>query len=105
MSNLVDGPLSGRQTNSQRRPITQVDESFESDGQMRAAFVASQRVDLVDDDGLDLPQSLASLLGGDDQVQRLGGGHQNMRRLPQHFLPFGGWRVARSHRRSNRRPS
>ena len=69
---------------------------------MRAALVAGQRVNLVHDHRPHVAQHLAALRAGQQQIQRFGRRHQNMRRLAQHRLPLARRRVARAHRDANR---
>ena len=55
-------------------------ESLERNEQMRAALGRHHRVDLVDDHRLDGTQELARI-GGQQQVERLGRGDENVRRM------------------------
>src|SRR3954447_17284128 len=60
---------------------------------MRAALRRGDRVDLVDDDGLDRTERL-SRLRGEQQVERLGRGDQDVGWLPDQPAPFAGPGVA-----------
>ena len=51
----------------------------------------------------DGPQHLAAALPGEQQIQRLGRRHENVRRLAQHRRPLGWRRVAGAHRGRDRR--
>ncbi len=64
----------------------------------RAAFGAGNRVDLVDDDGLDRRQYL-SCPGGEHQIERLGRGDEYVGGMAQHCRTFCRWGVTGSHRR------
>ena len=74
---------------------------------MRAAARADDGVDLVDDDGAHRAQHLAAALGGEQQVERLGRGDQDVRRLAQHGRALGRGRVAGADRGrdARRRPA
>ena len=63
---------------------------------MRAALVARDRVDLVDDHRLGRREELAAPLGGEQDVQRLRRCDQDVGRLPQHAAALAGGRVARA---------
>ena len=52
------------------------------------------RVDLVHDDGANGAQHLPAPLGGQQQVQRLGSGDEDMRWVLEHRRPLAGRRVA-----------
>ncbi len=80
-------------------------EPRERQRQMRAALVAGQGVDFVDDHRPHAAEYLAALAAGQQQVERLGRGHQNMRRLAEHRLPLARRRVARAHGDANRLPA
>src|SRR5438128_2571020 len=56
-------------------------QAFQAEREMRAAFVADECVDLIDNDSLGLPQRGSSFLGSQQQVQRLRRGDQDVRRL------------------------
>ncbi|VXC15284.1 conserved hypothetical protein [Curtobacterium sp. 8I-2] len=77
----------------------QVVEAFERHGQVCAALARGDRVDLVHDDGVDVHQGLACLRG-EHQVERLGRGDEDVRRLAQELLPVGrrGVTAAHTHR-------
>ena len=64
---------------------------------MRTTLVAEHGVDLVDDDRGDTAQHLTTVDTGQQQVQRLRRGHQDMRRLAQHLLPLSLRRITRAH--------
>ena len=61
---------------------------------MAAAAVAGESVDLVDDDGVDLAQGFAGPLGGEHQVEGLGGGDEDVGRTGDESAAAGGFGVA-----------
>ena len=72
-------------------------EALERQREVRAALVAGERVDLVDDDRLDGLENPPAALAGEQDVERLGRGHQDVRRLAQHRRARLGRRVAGAH--------
>ncbi len=71
--------------------IGQLTDTFEGEGEMGAPFRRRERVHLVDDHVLDGAKGFAGL-APEDQVQRLGGGHQDLARvlgLPPSILRAG----------------
>ncbi len=70
---------------------------------MSAAFVVGHGVDLVDDHRLNIAQNRPALLRGQQDVQRLRRGHQNVRRTLQHRPPLVHQRVASADRGANLR--
>ena len=56
----LDRPLRRRQADAARPAVAQCFEPFEREREVRAALVARDSVDLVDDDGLDGAQRLAA---------------------------------------------
>ena len=83
--------LSPMRTGRSRADVLQ---PFERQRQVRAALVARQRVDLVDDQRADARERAPAALGGQHQVERLGRGHQKVRR-PRHELAARGRRACR----------
>ena len=61
---------------------------------MRAALVVGDGVDLVDDDGADGSEMLTGFGGGQQQVERLGRGDEDVRRSAQHAGALGGQGVS-----------
>ncbi len=61
---------------------------------MGASLVVGDGVDLVDDDGLDAGKILARLPCCEQDVERLGCGDEDMRRVPEHCGAVLGKRVA-----------
>jgi hypothetical protein len=94
---LVERALRGRQADALRRPVGDRLEALERQRQVRAALRGRQRVDLVDDDRFDAAQHFACLRR-EHQVERLGGGDQDVGRRARDVLALFGRRVARAHR-------
>ena len=94
--------LRRREANAHGRLGTEVVEPLERHRQMRAPFVTGQGMDLVDDHRPHPPQPLPRLFRGNQQEERLGRRHKNVRRPPQHLLTLGGGRVARPYRSADR---
>jgi hypothetical protein len=93
----LDRALGGGQADARGPAGAERLEPFERERQVGAALVARHGVDLVDDDRLDGRQGLAAPLARDHEVQRLGRGHHERRRAPQHGRPLGRGRVAGAH--------
>ena len=68
---------------------------------MGAALVVGHGVDLVQDQRMDVLQPSPSALRGQQDVQRLGGGDEDVRRPLGQLLPFRGRGVAGAHRRGD----
>ena len=81
-------PLGRREADPLHPPLAQRIEPFERECQVRTALVADQGVDFVDDHGLDRGQPFASPRAGQQQIQRLRGGHEDVRRLANEAGPF-----------------
>ena len=73
-------PLRRRQADALRVGVGQVLEALEAQRQVGAALGGGHRVDLVDDHVLDAAQDLARL-AGEQQVERLGRGDEDVRRV------------------------
>ena len=54
-------------------------ESFEGDGELGAAFVGGELVDLVDDDPLDAAEVAAEAFAGEENLECLWGGDEHVR--------------------------
>ncbi len=85
-------PLRRRETDALRLLVCEAAQPFEAEGQVRAALGASQGMDLVDDHVLDAAQDLARL-AGEQQVEALGRGDQDVRRVPDQLTSRVGGRV------------
>jgi hypothetical protein len=92
--------LRRRQPDALRRPLGQRVQPFEGQGKVRAALGAGERMDLVDDHPLDAAERLARRRR-QQQVQRLGRGHEDVRWPATEGPPLLGRRVSRPHRHSD----
>ena len=94
----LDRLLGRRQPDPHRRATGglrhQAIESLERQRQVRAALVAGDGVDLVDDHRAHLAERGASARGGEQDVDRLRRGHEDVRRPLGHALALGRGRVA-----------
>ena len=80
----LDRPLGRGEPDPARSPVADRFEALERHREVSAALVAGDGVDLVDDDGLDGLEPLAALGARDEEVQRFGGGDDEVRWLAQH---------------------
>ena len=94
MRDFFDRLLGGRKPDAHRRAIGQRLQPLQRERQVRAALVVGDGVDFVHDDGLDIAQNRAALFRGQQDVERLGRGDQNVRRPLQHRPPLVHQRVA-----------
>ena len=94
---LVERALRRREADALRRRVGDRLEAFEREHEVRAALGRRERVDLVDDHGLDAAQDLARLRR-EHQVERLGRGDQDVGRGAHELLALLGGRVAGAHR-------
>ena len=99
----LDGTLRGRQPDAEGRPVRNRGKTLEREGEVRAAARADHRVDLVDDHRADVREPLAAPLRRQQQVQRLRGRHENVRRRPHHRRARRRGRVSGAHRRGDHR--
>ena len=89
---LLDGVHGGRKADALRAPLGQGIEPRQRESQVTPALVTHERVDLVDDDGAHAAQEGARTIGGEHQIQRLGGRDEHVRRTAHD----GGARRSRS---------
>jgi hypothetical protein len=82
----LERTLRGRQPDALRRRPRQRRQALQADGEVRAALRAGDGVHLVDDDVLDAAQRLPRL-ARQHQVQALGRGDQDVRRVPRQLPP------------------
>jgi hypothetical protein len=68
-------------------------QTFEGQGQVRAAFVISDGVDFIDDDGADVAQIVAALVRREQDVERFRRGDDDVRRTLEHEPALGLQRV------------
>jgi hypothetical protein len=98
-----DGLLGGGEPDALGRCVAQLGEPLERERQMRAALVAREGVDLVDDHRVDGAEQLAAAPGGQQQIEGLGCGDQKVRGPAQHRGPGRSRRVAAAHAGADRR--
>ena len=101
--NGLDRPLGGGQAHPLHRLLRHVGQPLQGEGQVRAALVSGDRVDLVHDDGPGATQHGPAPLRGHQQVQRLRGGDQDVGRVLEHGGALRGGRVAGPDRDPDRR--
>ena len=83
----LDRLLRRRQADALQRPAGERVEALERQRQVRAALVAGDGVDLVDDHGRGAARAASRLLlGGEQDVERLGRRDEDVRRAPHHRL-------------------
>jgi hypothetical protein len=80
MRHRLDRLLGGREADPQQSITAKRRQPLERDRQVRAALVGGDRVDLVDDHGPRCPQHRPARLGAQEDVERLGRGHHDVRR-------------------------
>ena len=88
-SDLLDGPLGRGEADPHASTPTERIQPLERDRQVRAALVAGDRVDLVDDHRPHRPQHAAAASARQQEVEALRRRDQDVRRLAQHRLPLG----------------
>ena len=99
---LLDRLLRGRQTDARERMrARECRQTFERQGQMRAALAARDRMDFVHDHAARRRQHVAPGFAGEQQIQRLGSRDQNMRRALDHGRALAGRGVAGAHLHAN----
>ena len=92
-SHLVERALGGGEPDALNVSVGDVAQAFQRQRQVRAAFGAGHRVDLVDDHPAHRPQDLLGS-GREEQIQRFGRGDQNVGRGAVDIPPVGGGCVA-----------
>ena len=90
----LDRPLGRGQPHPLHRLRRDVRQPLQGQGQVRAPLVPGDRVDLVHDHGPRAAQHGPAPLRGQQQVERLRGSDQDVRRVLEHGGPLGGRRVA-----------
>src|SRR5262249_49408596 len=70
---------------------------LERNGEVRTALVIRNGVNFVDDDSFDIVEDAAAFFCGQQDVERLWRGDQDVRRMLQHGTPLGGEAVAGAH--------
>jgi hypothetical protein len=99
----LDRALRRRQADADGALRAQCLEPLQREREVRAAFVAGDGVDLVHDQRPHAPQPLAATLGGHQEIQRLRGRDQEVRRPPDHGRALGWRRVAAAHEHADLR--
>ena len=94
MRDQFDRLLRRRQPDARDRRRRERLEALERQREMRSPLVVGHSVDLVDDDGTDVLQHRAASLGCQQDVQRLGRRHEDVRRPVEHGPARGHQRVA-----------
>ena len=94
---LLERALGRAQADALERALRKGLEALEREGQVRAALGLSDRVDLVHDRPLHAVEQLPRPRG-EHQVEGLGRGDEDVRRLAEHRLPVALGRVARADR-------
>ena len=98
---LVERTLRGRQPDPLQAVSGQFLKPLQREEQVRSPLRRHQRMDLVDDHRLDRTEDLARL-GGEEQVERLGRGDQDVGRMADDVAPLARRCVARARRRAQR---
>ena len=93
MRDLLNRLLRRREPDA-RWPVRQQVKPLQRERQVRAALVVGDGVDFVHDYGLDIAQDGAAAVGGEQNVERLRRGDQDVRRPLQHLAPLFHQRVA-----------
>ena len=73
---LVEGSLGGRQADALERPVGELGQSLERERQVRAPLGGRQRVDLVDDHGLDAAERAVEVAHDRDPAAAVGHDHE-----------------------------
>ena len=102
MRNLLDGFLRGREADTSGA-ISQQVKPLQRYRQMCAALVVGDGMNLVNDYRFNMAQNGAATVRREQDVQRLGRGHQDVRRTLQHLAPLFHQRVASAHGGANLR--
>ncbi len=97
-----DGLLGGRQPHPRDRLRDQPLQALQRQAQVAAALVRRHRVDFIDDHGAHMLQRRAPGCRPQQYVQRLRGGHQNMRRRATRLRALALRGIAGTHRGTNR---
>jgi hypothetical protein len=94
---LVQWPLRRRQADALDRPARQFHDSLQRHGQVYTSLVPHQRVDLIHDGRANRAEHVAGHRAGQDQVERLWSGDQDVGWVLDHPPPHRLGRVARAH--------
>ncbi len=102
-SDLVDRLLRGGQADPQQRLPADGAQPLEREGEMGATSRADHGVDFIDDDRAHGAQHVPAAFGGQQQVERLGRGDEDVRRRANHRGAFALRGVTRPDRRRDSR--
>ena len=94
---LLHRALCRREPDAQQRRIGDLLQSLERQRQVGAPPGADDGVDFVHDDRARRAEHVATPARRQEQIERLGGCHQNVRRTAQHRRAFGRGRIASAH--------
>ena len=89
--------LSGGKSDAVGAEVGDGVEAFEGKCEVGSALVGDESVDFIDDDGLDVAQRFAAAGGGEQNVERLGSGDEDVRRKSQHAGAIADGSVSRAH--------
>src|SRR5690606_8672001 len=98
---LVERFLRGREADALHLSPGEGVEALEREREVRPALVADERVDLVDDHGADRREHRAAALGGEQDVERLGRGDEDVGRALEDGGALPRRRVAGTHGRAD----
>ena len=98
---FVDRLLRRGEADAHGRAMGEFIEPFKGERKMHAALVVRYRMNLVDDQRFHVAKNGAALLGGQQNVERLGCRYQNVRRALEHQAAVLGQRVAGADRGTN----
>ena len=88
MCNLVERPLRRRQPDPHKPCFSESLQPFEEEGEEGPPLISAEGVDLIDDRAADHAQDLPGSLRSEQEVERLRGGDQDLRRGAQHSPPL-----------------
>ena len=95
---LFNGFLRGRQPDARAVAPAQRIQSLQRQREMTAAFTLHQRMDFIDDHRARGLQHATSRLRTQQDIQRFGGGHHDVRRALAHCVALGLGRIAGAYR-------
>jgi hypothetical protein len=93
--------LRGAEPYPLQRSLRQGFEALQGERQVGPSLVAGHRVDLIHDDGFGVPENFPAALRGEQNVEGLRRGDEDVGRSPYHELSLPGRRVAGSDGYSN----
>ncbi len=94
--NVFDRLLCRRKSQAEQRLLDDLLQPFERQREVGAAAGADHGVDLVDDHRPHGAQHLPAAIRGQEEIERLGGRDENVRRMPQHRGPRRRGRISRA---------